>query len=282
MVWNRFNLHAEIHRLAEYIPNPVLDFYRSTPPESFQENVIALEDQLSTYSGTTVESDYFKWLFLGLCHYFLGRKSYVAHLERAQGTGLYPQFLPLIVQLIYEIKKADRILILVSYDEALNRHIKKLSRLSTHITIRTPDAAIAPEDMMRTWNTYDQVFLLGHGEDMRDGYEGHIKLGGTNLTPSSLLAYLESNPLHPKVLGLFACGNGFNTMPIKHHFDFFMTDHESSVPIFAEMFLYGYLVEYFRNHRVQHAFESGKLATLFRAKSDPTYKMYVRGVKLQE
>jgi hypothetical protein len=67
-------------------------------------------------------------------------------------------------------------------------------------------------------------------------------------------------------------------MAIKNHFDFFITDHESSVPMFAEMFLYGYLVEYYRDHRVQHAFESGRLATLFRAKSDPTYKMYVRGV----
>lgn len=278
MVWNRFNLHAEIHRHAEYIPDPVLDFYRTTSPDSFQENIVLLEDRLSHVLETGPESAYFKSLFLGLCHYFLGRKSYVAHLERAQVTGLFPEFLPLIIQLIYENKKAERILVIVSYDEALNRHIKKLGRLSTHITIKTPDAAFDPEEMLRTWNTYDQVFLLGHGEDQDDAYQGHIRLGGTILTPASLLAYLESNPLHPKILGLFACGNGFNTMAIKNHFDFFITDHESSVPMFAEMFLYGYLVEYYRDHRVQHAFESGRLATLFRAKSDPTYKMYVRGV----
>jgi len=275
---NRFNLHAEIHRHAECIPQPVLDFYQRTPPESFQENIVLLEDQLSHYSGATAASDYFKWLFLGLCHYFLGRKSYVAHLERAQGTSLYPQFLPLIIQLIYENKKADRILIIVSYDEALNRHIKKLSRLNTHITIKIPDESFDQEEMLRTWNTYDQVFLLGHGEDQHEAYEGHIKLGSTMLTPSALLAYLESNPLHPKILGLFACGSGFNTMAIKNHFDFFITDHESSVPMFAEMFLYGYLVQYYRDHRIPHAFESGRLATFFRAKSDPTYKMYVRGV----
>jgi hypothetical protein len=282
LAWNRFNLHAEIHRHAEFIPEPVLDFYRLTPLESFQENIVDLEDQLSRYSGTTTESDYFKWLFLGLCYYFIGRKSYVAHLERAQGTGLYPEFLPLIIQLIYENKKAERILVIVSYDEALNRHIRKLSRLNTHITIKTPEAGFDTEEMFRTWNTYDQVFLIGHGEDRHAGYEGHIKLGDTVLTPTGLLAYLESNPLHPKILGVFACGSAFHTTALKNHFDFFITDHESSVPMFAEMFLYGYLVEYYRDHHVQHAFESGRLATLFRAKSDPTYKMYVRGVTLQE
>jgi len=60
-----------------------------------------------------------------------------------------------------------------------------------------------------------------------------------------------------------------------------MTDRESSVPVFAEMFLYGYLSGYYRDHNILQAFRNGRLATIFRAKSDPTYEIYIRGVTLQ-
>jgi hypothetical protein len=281
LLWNRFNIHAEIHKHTDSIPEPVKEFYRYGPDESFYEKVILLEERLIAYGASTNAQEYFKQVFLGLCHYFMGRKSYLACLEKAEAIGLYPEFLPLIVQLKYEIKRAERTLIIVSYDDALNRHVTKLKRINEHISVIPAAIPFDIEDMLRSWNKYDQVFLLGHGEDKTDTYEGHITLGDKVLTPSMLISYILANPLHPRILGIFSCGEAFNTAEIKSHFDFFMTDRESSVPVFAEMFLYGYLQEYYQRYKMDRAFQCGKLATIFRAKSDPTYEIYLRGVTLQ-
>lgn len=278
----RFNIHAEIHKHADDIPEPVAAFYRNAPFQSFQDEIIRLEEGLIHYNGDTPARNYFKWLFLGLCHYLFGRKSYVAYLERAEETAFFPSFLPLIVRLKYEAKKAGRILVVVSLGEQINRHIQKLERLHPHLKVVIAGAGFEISDLLRTWNKYDQVFLLGHGEDRSDGYEGHITLGPQVLTPSMLKEHIRSNPLHPKIIGICCCGMAFDDPDIKSHFDFFIMDMESSVAIFVEMFINGYLLEYYRSYNVIDGFHHGRLATLFRAKSDPTYEICLRGITLQE
>jgi len=206
--WNKFNIHAEIHKHTDSIPEPVNAFYRYAPDESIHEKVVLLEEGLVSYRASKDEQEYFKQLFLGLCHYFLGRKSYVACLERAEAATLFPQFLPFIVQLKYEMKKAERILVIVSYDDLINRSVRKLSKLHEHITVIVAQAPVDIEYMLRSWNKYDQVFLLGHGEDKSDSYEGHITLGDNILTPSMLISYIRTNPLHPKILAFFPVGKG--------------------------------------------------------------------------
>ena len=281
MPWKQFNLHAEIHRHAADIPEPVKNFYSDALNQSFQDEINRLEEGLVRYTGDTPAKNYFKWLFLGLCHYLLGRKSYVGLLEQAEATAFYPDLLPLIVKLKYETKKAERILVVVALDEHLNRHINRLGRHFPHVKIIVAGAGFDISDLLRTWNKYDQIFLLGHGEDKSDAYEGHISLGDQALTPSILLRYVRANPLHPKIIGIFCCGGAFHDPEIHSHFDFFMMDRESSVAIFIEMFLNGYLLGYYRSGNVINAFNHGRFATLFRAKSDPTYEIYVRGVTLQ-
>jgi len=278
----RFNLHAEIHKHADDIPKPVTAFYRNGPYQSFQDEIARLEEGLIQYNGDTPARNYFKWLFLGLCHYLLGRKSYVAYLERAEETAFFPALLPLIVRLKYETKKAGRILVVVSLDEQINPHIQKLERLHPQLKVIIAGAGFEISDLLRTWNKYDQVFLLGHGEDRGEGYEGHITLGGQVMTPSMLKDHIRSNPLHPKIMGICCCGMAFDDPEIKSQFDFFMMDRESSVAIFVEMFINGYLLEYYRSYNVLDGFRNGRLATIFRAKSDPTYEIYLRGITLQE
>ena len=63
--------------------------------------------------------------------------------------------------------------------------------------------------------------------------------------------------------------------------DFFMTDNQSSVPEFVEMFFNGFLTEYFNSFRISSAFTMGKLATVFRAGSDPTVELYARDFRVQ-
>jgi len=278
----RFNIHAEIHKHVDDIPEPVVAFYRNAPHQSFQEEITKLEEGLIQYNGDTPARNYFKWLFLGLCHYLLGRKSYVAYLERAEEAAFFPAFLPLIVKLKYETKRAERILVVVALDEHLNRHIQKLERLHPHLKVVIAGAGFDISDLLRTWNKYEQVFLLGHGEDKSEGYEGHITLGDQVMTPSMLKEHIRSNPLHPKIMGICCCGMAFEDPDIKSHFDFFIMDMESSVAIFVEMFINGYLLEYYRSCNVIDAFQHGRLATIFRAKSDPTYEIYMRGITLQE
>lgn len=278
----RFNLHAEIYKHADDIPGPVADFYRNAPQLSFQDEITRLEEGLMQYRGDTPARNYFKWLFLGLCHYLLGRKSYVAYLERAEETAFFPAFLPLIVKLKYETKRAERILVVVALGDQINRNIQKQERLHSHLKVVIAGAGFDISDLLRTWNKYDQVFLLGHGEDRSDGYEGHITLGAQVLTPSMLKEHIRANPLHPKIIGICCCGMAFDDPDIKRHFDFFIMDMESSVAIFVEMFINGYLLEYYRSYNVIDGFQHGRLATLFRAKSDPTYEICLRGITLQE
>lgn len=278
----RFNIHAEIHKHADDLPEPVAAFYRTVPYHSFRDEITRLEEGLNQYSGDNPARNYFKWLFLGLCHYLLGRKSYVAWLERAEEAASFPAFLPLIVRLKYETKKAGRILVVVSLGEQINGHIQKLERLHPQLKVIIAGAGFDISDLLRTWNKYEQVFLLAHGEDRSDGYEGHITLGEQVLTPSMLKAHIRSNPLHPKIMGIFCCGMAYDDPEIRSHFDFFMMDRESSVAIFVDMFINGYLHEYYRSYNVLAGFRNGRLATIFRAKSDPTFEIYLRGITLQE
>lgn len=278
----RFNIHAEIYKHADDIPEPVAAFYRNAPHHSFQDEINRLEEGLNQYTGDTPARNYFKWLFLGLCHYLLGRKSYVACLERAEEAAFFPAFLPLIVKLKYETKRAERILVVVSLTEEINRHIQKLERLHPNLKVVIAGAGFDISDLLHSWNKYEQVFLLAHGEDRSDGYEGHITLGEQVMTPSMLKDHIRSNPLHPKIMGILCCGMAFDDPEIKSQFDFLMMDQESSVAIFVEMFINGYLLEYYRSYNVIDGFHHGRLATIFRAKSDPTYEIYLRGITLQE
>jgi len=279
---NQTNVHAEINRHAASLPEPVIDFCEARHTHSFQEKLLQLEDGLSTYVSHLPATNYFKYLFQGFCQYYLQKKTYVTYLNQAANTGLFPQFLPLIIQLIYEQRRAERILIMVSFDDERNGDFKKLSGIHDTITVIAVDDDFDPDDLFTSWGVYDQVFIAGHGENRSETYDGHIRLGKKILTPGMITQAVNENTMHPPILGVFTCGEAFCAMEIKSQFDYFISDHLSSVSRFVEMFLYGYLVDYFRSYTILHAFEAGRLATIFQAKSDPTYKIFTRGVKLQQ
>ena len=200
----------------------------------------------------------------------------------AADTGLFPEFLPHIIPIVQQSKRSDRILIIVSYEDEINAAFKKLSDIHDNISVVVADDDFNPEAILKSWCTYDQVFIAGHGEDKSETYEGHIRLGRQLLMPGMIATAVKTQAGHPSVLGIFNCGEAFYTMESRSQFDYFMADHQSSVPRFVEMFLYGYLLTYFKSYNVLEAFKAGRMATIFRAKSDPTYQLFTRGVKLQE
>ncbi len=282
MFWNQTHLHAELYKHADALPGPVKDFYKGTRESSFKDNLLRLDKGLSTYTTHQPAQHYFKFLFQGICQYYLQNPSYRMHLEMAADTGIYPKFLPLLIPLVDEQTRIERILVVVSFDNQINSHFKQLCNIHEGITVMAAGEDFEPSAMLKSWRVYDQVFIAGHGEDKSDTYEGHIRLGNKLLTPGMIADVVNAKKVKPTVLGIFTCGETFYAMEPRSHFDYFIADHQSSVPRFVEMFLYGYLLTYFKSYNVLEAFKAGRMATIFQAKSDPTYQIFTRGVKLQE
>jgi hypothetical protein len=282
MFWTRMNVHAEIHKHAASLPFPVIDFYQEKQHFPFVQKLILLEERLSTYTSSLPIQYYFKSLFMGLCQYYLQRSTYEGYLEQAQATGLFPEILPTLLPSIDRQVLAERTLVIVSFDDQLNKHYTKLQDIHQHVKVIVAGASFEPESIFQWWNTFDQVFLAGHGEDQSASYEGHIRLGKKILTPGMITKAVKANSNHPSILGIFTCGDAFYSMDIKRKFDFFIADHQSSVPQFIEMFLYGYLTDYYRSYSVLQAFQRGRVATIFSAKSDPTYELFASGINVKE
>ncbi len=282
MFWSKTNLHAELYRHSASLPVPVIDFYNDTPDSPFKDKLRVLDQRLSTYTTSLPAQHYFKYLFHGMCHYYLQKPSYLTFLKMASDTGLYPQFLPNIISSEPGKRKKERILIIVSFDNQLNAHFKRLCNIHDGITVAVCDDDFEPAAMLESWGAYDQVFIAGHGEDKSDTYGGHIKLGKKLLKPGMIAEAMNAHQENPTLLGIFTCGEAFYAMESRSRFDYFIADHQSSVPRFVEMFLYGYLLTYFKSYNVLEAFKVGRMATIFQAKSDPTYQLFTRGVKLQE
>ncbi len=241
-----------------------------------------LDQRLSTYTTHLPAQHFFKYLFQGICQYYLQKPSYIMCLEMARATDLFPQFLPHIIPLIHKQRRVERILVIVSFDDAVNIHFKDLGSIHDAITVIAADDDFEPEALLKLWGAYDQVFIAGHGENKSETYEGHVRLGAKILTPQMITHAIDSGGKYPSVLGIFTCGEAFYAMETKSYFDFFIADYQSSVSRFVEMFLFGYLLTYFKSYNVLQAFKAGRLATIFKAKSDPTYQIFTRGVKLQE
>lgn len=282
MYWNQTNLHAEMYSHEDLLPDPVIDFYRSTEDFPFKEKLRVLDQRLSAYTPHLPAQYYFKYLFQGICQYYLQKPSYLTCLDMAADTGMFPEFLPHTIPIVHQPGRTDRILVIVSFEDQLNVHFKQLCNLHDGITVLVADADFEPTTMLKSWGAYDQVFIAGHGENRSKTYEGHVRLGNKLLKPGMIAEAINVNQENPSVLGIFTCGEAFYAMESRSQFDYFIADHQSSVPRFVEMFLYGYLFSYFKSYNVLQAFQAGRLATIFKAKSDPTYKIFTRGVKLQE
>ncbi|MBP6680221.1 MAG: hypothetical protein KA166_03460 [Saprospiraceae bacterium] len=279
----RSSIHAEVYRHVELLPQPVIDFDEDRQQYSFVENLIILNDKLISYTPEDSARQYFKYFFHGLCQYYLQKQTYVTWLAKASDLRLFPELLPGFIHNIPTPKKRfERILVIISFDDALNVHFKQLHSIHDAITVIVADDDFEPAAMLKSWGAYDQVFIAGHGENRSETYEGHVRLGNKLLMPGMIADAINAHQENPAVLGVFTCGEAFYTMESRSQFDYFIADHQSSVPSFVEMFLYGYLLTYFNSYNVLQAFQAGRLATIFRAKSDPTYKIFTRGVKLQE
>jgi hypothetical protein len=282
LFWNQTHLHAELYKQVDTFPDPVIDFNKGLQDFPFKEKLRILDQRLSTYTTCLPPRHYFKYLFQGICQYYLQEPSYVMCLEKAVNTGLFPEFIPQTILPDHGQIRSERILVIVSFDDVLNVHFTQLRNIHDAITVIVAGDDFEPDTMLKSWGAYDQVFIAGHGEDKSDTYAGHIKLGKKLLKPGMITDAVYANKENPAVLGIFTCGEAFYTMEARSQFDFFIADHQSSVSRFVEMFLYGYLLTYFQSYNVLQAFKAGRMATIFQAKSDPTYQIFTRGVKLQE
>lgn len=281
--WILNNIHRELHGNPKIVPEPVNDYYRGITQYSFTGELVKLRNKLKKvkYKG---KKEYIRILFIGLCNYYLGNyRQSVYDLKSIKNPRLIKNLYPLIIQIISNYRKSKiRILIIVSYDNRSNYNFRKLKKYGNTRVYLISDLG-SFEKLIDVWDNYDQVFLFGHGEESQNGSRkgNYIVIGKTKLTPSRLETYFKTGILKcPDVLGIFSCGNGFNKPNIYNRVNYFITDNESSVPEFAEMFITGYLADFFYNWNVINAFRRGTLATVFRAVHDPTLEIFIGGRNL--
>src|SRR5688572_18303118 len=113
------DFHAVIHHHAASLPGPVIAFSEATQHHySFQEKLLLLEEGLSTYAAHLPAQQYFKYLFLGLCQYYLQKQTYMTYLRRASNMGLFPEISLPILPLTQKQASAGRILVVTSLDDA--------------------------------------------------------------------------------------------------------------------------------------------------------------------
>ena len=228
------------------------------------------------------EREFYRLLFIAICDYHLGANKYaVQFLDMALALDTGHQLYPLIMQIKYSVVRLARTLVVVSLEDELAYNFRRLEEIDRRIEVDIfPDYA-NPEDLAKRWKGFNQVFLVGHGEEASDGKDGLIVLGDLELAPGDLEDLFSDKQALPAVFGVFSCGNSFERPSTSNRIDYYLTDTFSSVPEFLEMFLAGYLTEYCRSYDIGLAFQKGKLATLFRADSNPSYVLYSRGILVQ-
>lgn len=249
---------------------------------SFRGELFVLRKKLlaERYTG---KKEFFRLLYIGMCDYFMGKYRYAYQfIQMAQDMKICDEFLPLIMMIKDRSTRLQRVLLIVAYDNVDGYNFRRLEKVDRNINVEVLSSYVNIEKMLQSWNHFDQVYLLGHGADETTDGKNYILIGNKEFTPEHLLNYLKDGANNvPSALGIFSCGNGFNHSAIRSKLDFFMTDNQSSVPEFVEMFFNGFLTEYFNSFRISSAFTMGKLATVFRAGSDPTVELYARDFRVQ-
>jgi hypothetical protein len=284
--WTLKDLNEFLRARQDHFPEVILDFYRNEkrlPYYSFRGELYYLRKKLlaERLKHYPPEREFYRLLFIALCDYYLGAYRYAARfLDMALALGAEQHLYPLVMEIKYSITRLGRTMVIVSLEDHVARNFLRLEDVDRRITVNIFSEYAHPAEMVAGWRGYDQVFLIGHGEESTGDHAGNVLIGNVEFSPEHLAGHVTSGARLPAVLGIFSCGNGFGDTPAKRHLDYYLTDTYSSVDEFLEMFLNGYLTEYYHSYSIPAAFQKGKLATVFRAVVDPSIVIYSRGIRL--
>jgi hypothetical protein len=268
------------------IPAPVDAYIRDLKGTfNFYDDLFRLYRDLMKIPDTDIKGDYYRDLFLGVVTYYIKEKysnfkptclrlinksidrtAKVVKLK-AERDSIYK----LLLGIKYRLVRLERILFLkdVDYDnEVFFRSIR--DTYSKNIQIKTV-RVFNDTKFGQAIKTYDQLFILGHGD------ERGSDLGGKNVTAKWLSEKMSQPDTIVKVLGVFSCQKNLSSSILKNKVDYFITDSSISSPDYAEMFLFGFFQNYLKSWRIKDSFEIAGVAPIFRASANLRMELFERG-----
>lgn len=270
------------------LPPELMNYYKRLPNEKFDliSDMKELKNLLLNYKANAVNEEKNTFIFLAILGLFTGEyKLSLFFIRKLDMLPLTQQENWLIMEIKYSIRKLDKILILTSFSKAtpleairsfeVNVLNKKWGINKTDGLLIKDVNNITDFELQSYFRNFEQIFLVGHGNSIS------IDIGNKTLTPEDIASKLIGVLDKPNVLGIFSCGEAFNKEEIWSNVDYFITDTFSSAPVFAEMFLLGYISSYYRNKDVLKAFDSGWILPTIRAISDPSFTLREKGFKIK-
>ncbi|MDZ4747577.1 MAG: hypothetical protein SH808_03770 [Saprospiraceae bacterium] len=282
------NLYDIINR--DLLPPELRLYYQIDPNDQFDLalDIRNLKSLLLAYKTKNTEVNKTTYIFLAVLGLFSGEyRLSLYFIRKIESLKMTRRETSLIMEIKYSIRKLDKILVLVSKpqneDEEDKIYLTSIKDLARRINRGTRYTAyrgklvvkyintITAKDFRSCFTKFEQVFIVGHGDDIS------MDLGEKKLQPSDIISKLKGKLDKPNLLGLFSCGEAFNIKDIWDNVDYFITDTSQSVPVFFEMFLYGYISSYYRNSDVLKAFDSGWILPTIRATGDPYFQLKEKG-----
>lgn len=286
------NLYEIINRNS--LPPELRAYYGANPGDinNLAGDIIKLKLLLLAYKTDVKEVNKTSYLFLAVLGLFSGEyKLSLYFIRKLESLKLNKKETSLIMEIKYSIRKLDKILVLVSMpkDEAEEEkiYLKSIKDLSKRINRKTRYSSyrrklvvryvndITAKDFRSCFTKFEQIFIVGHGDEIG------MDLGEKELLPDDIISKLKGKLDKPNLLGLFSCGEAFNKREIWENVDYFITDTNQSVPVFFEMFLYGYISTYYRNRDVLKAFDAGWILPTIRATGDPYFQLKEKGYQVK-
>lgn len=272
-VINRFELPKELQSYYDFVGDDKF---------SLEGDLYKLKKLLLRYKSKSKAEEINTCLFLAILGYYIGEYKltlyFIRKLEKEEITQIQ---IRLILDLKYYIRKLDKIIVLTSVEATSLRSLTKVERyVNRGLPPKCKRLVIKPldelklKDLKAYFKNYEQVFLVGHGDDKI------IEIGGFSLEAHHIIPLLQNQYDKPNVLGIFSCENAFGIPSIRKNVDYFITDNAISAPVFIEMFLYGYLRNFYDFYSIQRAYDAGRILPTIRAVKDVSILLYERGVKI--
>jgi len=245
-----------------------------------------LKSLLLAYEIETKDQEINTYLFLAILGLFSGEyRLALFFVRKLESLPLQQEQMRLAMEIRYSIRKLDKIIILTSFEKATplqslqnfkSEAIKeKIFRESWDGLVIQNVTKFTETDLKSYFQKYEQVFIIGHGNSIG------IEIGDRIIGLGDIVPTIQNVMNKPNVLGIFSCGDAFNKEEIWNNVDYFVTDTFFSAPLYAEMFLYGYIPSYYRNRDVLKAFDAGWILPAINAISDPSFTMREKGYPIR-
>ncbi len=267
---NRFKLPKELQQYYKFV---------GKPGNTLEADIYRLKSLLLKYRNRDRKEEINTAIFLAIIGYYIGHYRLTLYfIRQLEAESLEPVLKQLLLELKYNIRILDKVLVITSEDATYMTSLRKVASYANRkmpgkrkklVILKAKNLTF--RKLAHYFKSYEQVFLVGHGDDRV------ISLGKKEIGLPDIASLLQGQFDKPNVVGIFSCGNAFRDPSIWEHVDFFMTDNQQSVPVFAEMFLYGYLRNFYNFFSVQRAYDAGNLLPTIRAVNALSIELYAKG-----